>query len=322
MKKKILILGATGFIGRNLAAYYAKDDRYEVYGSFFRSRPLEDARIRMVQADLTRREDVERVLTGMDVVLQAAAITTGSKDVVATPYIHITDNAIMNSLIFRCAFEQSIAHLVFLSCSVMYHDGETPLKEEDFDANREMFPSYFGAGWNKVYLEKMCEFYSRLGRNKFTAIRHSNCYGPYDKYDLERSHVLGATVAKVMGAKDGKLTVWGSGEEKRDLLHIDDLVRLTEHILERQQNPFGLYNAGSGDPVSIRELVERVIRASGRDLWVENDPGQPTMKISITLDSSKAKRELGWQPQIGLDEGLAALIPWYRKTYPERCSES
>jgi nucleoside-diphosphate-sugar epimerase len=65
----------------------------------------------------------------------------------------------------------------------MYPSSEKPLKEEDFDPGRGLFPKYFGVGWTKVYLEKMCEFYSRIGRTRFMAIRHSNIYGPHDKFD-------------------------------------------------------------------------------------------------------------------------------------------
>ena len=79
-------------------------------------------------------------------------------------------------------------------------------------------------GNTKVYVEKMCEFFSRLGKTKHTVLRHSNMYGPHDKYDLEKSHVFGATVTKVMNSTDGKVNVWGTGEEKRDLLYVGDLV--------------------------------------------------------------------------------------------------
>jgi nucleoside-diphosphate-sugar epimerase len=313
MKQKLVILGATGFIGRNLADYFVQKPQYEVYGTYFRSRPLEHPGIRMIQADLTRAEDVERALAGMDLVLQAAAVTSGAGDAATTPQMHITDNAIMNSLIFRAAHELSVSRLVFFSCSVMYQDRETPQKESDFDANREMFPNYFGGAWNKIYFEKLCEFYSRLGRTRYTVVRHSNVYGPYDKFDLKRSHVFGATIAKVAGSRDGTLTLWGSGEEKRDLLHVDDLVDFVERALERQQAPFSLYNAGSGRAVSVRELAQCIISAAGRELAIVCDLSKPTMKINITLDSNKALSELGWQARVPLEEGVARVLAWYRE---------
>ena len=318
MKKKMLILGATGFIGRNLAEHFARNESWEVYGTYHASPPLADPAIHMLPADLTRREDVDGALRGMDVVIQAAAVTSGSKDVVTAPHIHITDNAVMNSLIFRSAFEHEIPHVLFLSCSVMYHSSAAPLKESDFDANREMFPSYFGGAWNKVYFEKMCEFYSRLGKNRYTVIRHSNIYGPYDKYDLEKSHVFGATVTKVMTAAGGKVVVWGSGEEERDLLHVSDLVSFVECAIQKQKTPFVLYNAGSGKTISVRDLVEKIIALSGRQLEIEHDSSKPTIKTSLCLDYGKARDELGWEPTIPLDEGIRKTLDWYRTHMPVR----
>ena len=315
MGTKILILGATGFIGRNLAEYFADQPDYHVFGTYCKSDPLHHDNVNMLQVDLTRREDVDRVLAGMDVVVQAAAITSGSKDVINAPHIHIADNAVMNSLIFRSAFEQSVPHVIFLSCSVMYHSSEVPLKETDFDANREMFPSYFGGGWNKVYFEKMCEFYSRLGRNRFTVIRHSNIYGPYDKFDLEKSHVFGATVAKVMNATDGKIVVWGSGEEERDLLYVADMVRFVESVIGMQKSVYSLYNAGYGSAISVRKLAEKVIELSGRNLLIEYGKSKPTIKTSLSLDSGKALCELGWQPRVSLEEGILLTLEWFRKHY-------
>ena len=76
-----------------------------------------------------------------------------------------------------------------------------------------IFEKYFGVGWTKVYLEKLCEFYGRLGRTQYSVLRHSNMYGPYDKYDLDRAHVCGATITKVMEAQD-KISVWGGGKRR------------------------------------------------------------------------------------------------------------
>lgn len=75
MKKKILIMGATGFIGRNTAEHFANNTDFEVYGSYLKSRPLNHPKIQMVQADLTKQLDVDRVIKGMNFVVQAAAVT-------------------------------------------------------------------------------------------------------------------------------------------------------------------------------------------------------------------------------------------------------
>lgn len=313
-KRKVLICGATGFIGRNLTEHFAQQAGFEVDAVRFTRPPFPCAGVTWHQADLRGPSDVARVLHGMDVVIQAAATTSGSRDIVERPYIHVTDNAIMNSLLLRQAFENGVQHFVFFSCSVMLPSCPTPLTEMDWDASVPLHPRYFGSGWTKVYIEKMCEFFAGLGRTKHTVIRHSNIYGPHDKFDLERSHVLGATVTKVMTASDGRIVVWGTGEEARDLLYIDDLVDFVESALERQTGRFELYNCGSGEAVSVRDLVNLVVRISGRTLTVTHDLDKPTIKTSLRLDFSKARRELGWEPCTSLEEGLTKTLAWWKAT--------
>ena len=311
--KKILILGATGFIGRNSAEYFAERSDFEVYGTYFNSSPFDHNNIQMIRVDLTNKADVDRVIQGMDIVLQAAAVTSGIEDVADNPHAFISDNAVMNSLIFRSAFDHEVGHVILLSCTVMYHSSEIPLKESDFDANQAIYPSYFGGAWNKVYFEKMCEFYAQIGSVKFTALRHSNVYGPFDKYDLQRAHVFGATVTKVMTARTDTMTIWGTGEEKRDLLHVSDLVKAIEAVIEKQQTPYEIYNIGIGKAISIKDLVKKIIDISGKRLSTEHDLSKPSNKTAICLNTNKAKTELGWEPKIPLNQGIQKTIKWYKK---------
>jgi nucleoside-diphosphate-sugar epimerase len=116
-----------------------------------------------------------------DVVIQAAATTSGSKDIVNNPSLHVTDNAVMNSYIFREAVSAKVKHVVFFSCTVMYPSSDVAIPE---DTAPDPHPRYFGVAHTKMYIEKMAEFYSRIGETKFTVIRHSNIYGPHDKFDL------------------------------------------------------------------------------------------------------------------------------------------
>lgn len=313
MRKKILVCGATGFIGRNIAESFAKGDDFEVYGTYLNSEPLDNPRIKMIQADLTNKEDVDRALKGIDLIIQAAATTSGAKDIITKPYYHVTDNAVMNSLIFRAAYGYKISQVVFFSCTVMYQSSEVAVKETDFDANQEIYPSYFGVGWTKVYIEKMCEFYSRIGNTKYTVIRHSNIYGPYDKFDLEKSHVFGATTTKIMTANDGgKIVVWGTGEEERDLLYISDLVSFVELAIDKQESKFELYNVGYGTSISVSNLVNNIITCSGKDIRMEYDLSSPSIKTKLCLNITKAKDSLGWFPKVSLDEGIRKTMEWYK----------
>ena len=103
MKRKILVCGANGFIGRNIVASLTERDDFEVFGTCFNSEPLDNPKIKMIRADLRRNEEVESTVKGMDIIIQAAATTSGAKDTINKPYYHVTDNAVMNSFIFRAA---------------------------------------------------------------------------------------------------------------------------------------------------------------------------------------------------------------------------
>jgi nucleoside-diphosphate-sugar epimerase len=312
MKQSVLVCGATGFVGRNIAERFAKSGKYEVHAVRFNRPEFPLPNTTWHQCDLRDPASVEKLVKGKDIIIQAAATTSGSKDIVTKPFIHVTDNAVMNSLLFRSAFEARAKHVVFFSCTVMYQSSEKPLKESDFDANQPLHPRYFGVGNTKLYIEKMCEFFAGISETKFTAIRHSNIYGPHDKYDLERSHFFGATVTKVMQA-EGKMTVWGTGEEERDLLHADDLTDFVQAALEKQKEKYRLYNCGLGRAHSVLNVVNMIIAASGKHLGIEHDLSAPTIKTSLCLDCSLAEKELGWKPKISLEDGIKSTIAWWRE---------
>lgn len=313
MKKRIVVCGATGFIGRNLVERLAADPGVELVAVRHRRPGYDLPGLRWIEADLTRDEGARAAVAGADVVIQAAATTSGAKDIVERPYIHATDNAVMNSLLLRACHEAKVGHFVFFSCSVMYQPSERPVRETDFDLSRPLFPSYVAAGWTKIYVERMCEMYAGFGRLRCTALRHSNVYGPHDKFDLERSHMLGATVTKAMTAPEGgTLTVWGTGEEARDLLYVGDLVRCVEMVMARQTTPFALYNVGFGQAVKVRDVVERVIAATGRRTGIAHDLSRPSIPFSLALDSSRIGAEIGWRAETTLAEGLARTIAYWR----------
>lgn len=303
---KILILGATGFIGRNMVENFAPT--YDVTAVDHVKPRFDYPGVNWICADLRKPFD----FTGYDIVIHAAATTSGSRDIVNTPALHVTDNAVMGSYIFRGCAEAGVKHVIFFSCTVMYPDGvcteETPPAPH---------PKYFGVAHTKMYLEKMCEFYSKTSDTRFTIIRHSNIYGPHDKFDLERGHVFGATMKKVMDCqnssdKQESITVWGTGEEKRDLLHVSDLCRFVYLAIERQPIQFALYNCGSGEAVSVNDLAAKIIACGDKDIYIKHDLSAPTIPTSLSLDCSRAREELGWEPRMSLDEGIRKTWEWYK----------
>ena len=105
----------------------------------------------------------------------------------------------------------------------MYHSSIKKIKETDLNLNNEIYPNYFGGAWMKIFSEKMSEFYSRLGRNKYTVIRHSNVYGPHDKFDWEKSKVIPALIRRAVEKHD-PFVVWGDGMDVKDFIYIDDYI--------------------------------------------------------------------------------------------------
>jgi nucleoside-diphosphate-sugar epimerase len=115
-----------------------------------------------------------------------------------------------------------------------------------------------------------------------------------------------------MTATDGRIVVWGTGEEGRDLLYVDDLVAFMVLAIERQKAAFEIYNCGAGSAVTVKELVRMIVGVTGRDLRTEHDLTRPTIVNRIVLDCGKAERELGWKPQVALDEGIRRTVVWWR----------
>jgi nucleoside-diphosphate-sugar epimerase len=238
IKKNLLICGATGFIGRNILQKFIKEKKYNIFAIYNNKKPFRTHKsVKWIKYDLRSPDIINKITKDINIVIQAAATTTGSKDVINQPFLHVTDNAVMNAYLFRSCFLNKVEHVIFFSCTTMYKSSSKSLKETDFNPLKDIDPKYFGVATTKVYNEKMCEFYSTLGKTKYTAIRHSNIYGPYDKFDLERSHVFGATITKVMTAKK-EIIVWGKGHEKRDLLYIDDLVNFVKLVILKQKNNY------------------------------------------------------------------------------------
>lgn len=318
---KILVCGASGFMGQNIIEKLLENNNNEVYGVHYKTLPqsnIVDKKLKkLYTCDLTTQHGIDHVFkdTEFDVVIQAAATTSGAKDIIEKPYTHVTDNVVMNSLILRACFNHNVKHFVFLSCGVMYQPGDIPRKESDFNEHDAIFPTYFGVGWMKVYIEKQMEFYSRLGKTKHTAIRHSNTYGPYDKYDYEHSHVFGATIKKVMDAED-KIEVWGTGEETaRDLVYVKDIAELVDKVIQKQITPFELVNAGLGKAITVKELVEKIVHYSQKKLKIEYNTNKPVIPTKLSFDSYKAGEKFGWWATTDIDTGILQTLQWFKENY-------
>lgn len=311
-RKKVLICGASGFIGRNLFEALSKREDLEISGIYYKNNVFPE-KSNLIQADLRSAAQVKEAILEADVLIQAAAVTAGSKAVSQAPHVFITDNVLMNTLLWQAAFEKKIRQVIFMSCTVMYPDWDRPVVESDTVFGDHLHPAYFGGAWVKIFAEKLAQFYSRQGGIRFTVIRHSNIYGPYDKFDLDRAHVFGASVTKVLTAKERKVRVYGSGNAVRDFLYVSDLVDFVEKAMERQKSSFEIFNVGLGKGIMVKNLVQKMVALSGKPLEVVCDAGQLTIENKLVLDISKAKAKMGWEPKTGLEEGIVKTFDWYRR---------
>ena len=130
--RRILVCGATGFIGRNVGERLSRPPDLELLAIEHKSARFDCPNVKWIAADLTRESDVSHALRNIDVVVQAAATTSGAGDIVNRPYIHTADNAVMNSHLFRAAYDRAVKHVIFFSCTVMYPSSEPALRETDF----------------------------------------------------------------------------------------------------------------------------------------------------------------------------------------------
>ena len=313
--KNLLICGGSGFIGRNCVEHFSKNSEYKITATYFSEQKYEPVEgVEFIKVDLRDESAVKEIMKGKDIIIQAAATTTGAKDVINSPYLHVTDNAVMNSWIFREAVLNKAEHLIFFSCTVMYQSKDVAQSEADWSASDRIYSNYYGVGNTKVYLENMCDFYSQIGETKFTAIRHSNVFGPYDKYDLDKCHVVPAFINKIINSEN-TLEVWGTGEAKRDIVYIDDLIDMVEKTIDKQDTKYELFNCGAGRAYSIAELADAIMAVNDKLLTLEYNTSKPNIPTTVILDCTKAEQMLEWKPTTSILEGMKKTSDWYKANY-------
>lgn len=313
---KVLVCGASGFIGRNIFERLSQRSDLKVFGTCFKNRPLDAAQKpwlgNLSYADLTELGFARTLTRNIDVVIHAAAKTDGASAVNQNPAGYFPDNIRMNTNLIQAACENGVRRFIFMSCSVMYPHAVRPRKETEADIYN-VYPPYFMGARVKVFAEDFCRFFSELTETRFTIVRHCTTYGPHDKFG-PKGHALPAIIAQAENSTDGTIALYGAGQEKRDLLHVSDLVSFIELALDRQSHKYEIFNVGLGQSVSIKEMAEKIIEASGRRLKINVDPTRPGMNIDMMLDIGKARQILDWRPKVSLEEGLKQTIDWYKKT--------
>ena len=259
------------------------------------------------ELDLTNQSAVERFFdeAKVDVVLLAAARVGGIFANASQPASFIYENLAIETNVIHAAYQAGVQRLVFFGSSCIYPKAcPQPIREE-YLLTSALEPTNDAYAIAKIAGLKLCESYNRQYGTQYVAVMPTNLYGPNDNYDLKSSHVLPALIRKAHEAKlngDAALTVWGTGTPRREFLHVDDLAAATRFILERDVAE-GLYNVGVGVDLSIRELAECITRIVGYRGELVFDTSKPDGTPQKLLDVSRL-REMGWQAQIGLEDGI------------------
>lgn len=311
----ILVAGGTGFIGTNLINRLLSLG-VNVRTTIHERKPIIiDSRVEYMDCNLLNMDDCKKVVKDIDYVFMCAANTSGAAIMAYTPLVHVTTNIIMNSQILDASYIHKIKKFIFISSSAAYPpSGDVPIKENEM-FNGDPYSTYFGVGWMKRYTEILCRLYSELKEPmKTLVIRPSNVYGPYDKFDPSVSHVMAATIRKVV-ERHNPIQIWGTGNDIRDFIYIDDfidgLLLATEKI-----DKFDAINIASGSSHSIKDILQIALEIYGySNAKVSYDSTKPSMIPIMLVNIEKAERLLGFKARTDIREGIKRTIEWYIHTH-------
>jgi GDP-L-fucose synthase len=246
------------------------------------------------------------------IVVLAAAKVGGIKANNDEPVEFLVENLQVQNNVIRAAHETGVRKLLFLGSSCIYPKHAPQPIPESALLSGPLEPTNEAYAIAKIAGIKLCQAYSReYGANNISAMP-TNLYGPNDNFDLVSSHVLPALLRKAHTAKaesQRELVVWGSGNPRREFLHVDDLAAACVFLLEKYDSP-EIVNVGCGEDISIRELAElicEIVGFKGELAWDATKPDGTPRKL---LDVSKI-HALGWRHRIGLREGIARTYKWF-----------
>jgi GDP-L-fucose synthase len=303
-----LVTGGAGFIGTHLAKALLNEGGRVRLALHKRAPLISDPRIESVCGDLTDREDCLRAMQGVQLVFHAAGAVSGVGASADDAMAGIAKNLALTAQVLHAAWTAGVERILIFSSSTVYPETDHPIREDEL-SDQPPHPSYLGYGRMRRYFEHLAEFVASRSTVKVALVRPTAVYGPHDDFDPGSSHVIPALVRKAV-EKLNPFEVWGSGNEMRDFLHVDDFARSCLLAIEKHAACDPL-NIGYGSAISIRQVVETILKAAGHDVPVRFDTSRPTTVPVRLVDTSKARRLLGFEPKIPIEAGLSDLVRWY-----------
>jgi GDP-D-mannose 3',5'-epimerase len=311
MATKALVTGAGGFIGHHLVKFLVKKG-YAVRGADvkypeYEPSPAEDFEV----LDLRRFDNCLIAACGVDEIYHLGADMGGIGYITAFHAEVARNNTMINVHMLEAARTQGARRFLFSSSACIYPQylqrspDVTPLKEEDaYPADAEE-----GYGWEKLFMEKLCQYFRKDYGLETRIVRFHNAYGPRGTYEGGREKAPAAICRKVALAADGgEIEVWGDGEQTRSFMYVDDCVEGIYRIMRSEYaEPL---NLGTDELVTVNQLVDMVVGIAGKRIVKRHDVSKPQGVRGRNSDNTRLRQVLGWEPRIGLRDGLAPTYRW------------
>jgi UDP-glucose 4-epimerase len=304
-----LVTGGAGFIGSHIAeALVRRGDQVRVLDNLSTGK-LENlagiaGRFELLEGDIRDLATCRRAVDGAAAVFHEAALASVARSV-EDPLLCNAVNVTGTLNLLVAARDAGVRSVVLASSSAVYGDDETLPKVE----GREGRPlSPYGA--SKLFDEKYGQAFHALHGLDVVALRYFNVFGPRQDPRSEYAAVIPLFIASILGG--GRPTIYGDGEQSRDFIHVDDVVRANLAAAASASAAGEAFNVASGAGTTIIGLLAAVNRAIGTSVEPVHAPPRPGDILHSTADISKARRLLGFTPSLSFVDGLEATIAWYR----------
>jgi len=305
--KKVLVTGGGGFLGSFVVEKLTKE----------RGVDLGNIRVpRSKAVDLRRWEGCVEAVKDMDVAIHLAGKVGGIGFNKKYPATLFYDNAVMGIQLMEAARQEGVQKFVAIGTVCAYPKyTPVPFREEDlWDGYPEETNAPYGIA-KKILLVQAQAYRQQYGFNAVFLLP-VNLYGPRDNFDPESSHVIPALVKKMVDAKlEGRneVVVWGTGKASREFLYVDDAAEGILLATEKYDKPDPV-NLGAGKEITIKELVDLIAELTGYKGKIVWDTSKPDGQPRRCLETSRAKKEFGFEAKTDFKEGLKRTIEWYKNT--------
>jgi GDP-L-fucose synthase len=305
--KKILVTGGAGFLGSFIIEKLIRD----------RGARPENVRVpRSREADLRKWDNCLTAVKDMDIVIHLAARVGGIGFNQKYPATLFYDNVIMGIQLMEAARQARAEKFVAIGTVCAYPKFTSiPFREENlWNGYPEETNAPYGIA-KKALLVQAQAYRAQYGFNAIYLLP-VNLYGQRDAFDPEKSHVIPALIKKMVDAKlEGisEVVIWGTGKASREFLYVEDAAEAILLATERYNKPEPV-NIGAGKEITIRDLVNLIAELTGYEGKIVWDTSKPDGQPRRCLDTSRAKREFGFEAKTNFREGLLRTIEWYRST--------